>query len=102
MQNIVLDTNCLIMSLSSKNDYRMIWKAFLDGEYDLYIDDGLLPRGTIDTAKELVVLAMVNGIIERRGAYYYYDGSQLAQGQENTIEVIRNDQELFLEIVGKL
>ena len=32
MQNIVLDTNSLIMSLSSKNDYRMIWKAFLDGE----------------------------------------------------------------------
>lgn len=76
--------------------------AFLDGEYDLYIDDGLLPRGTIDTAKELVVLAMVNGIIERRGAYYYYDGSQLAQGQENTIELIRNDQELFLDIVSKL
>lgn len=76
--------------------------AFLDGEYDLYIDDGLLPRGSIDTAKELVVLAMVNGVIERRGAYYYYGGNQLAQGQENTIELIRNDQELFLEIVGKL
>lgn len=76
--------------------------AFLDGEYDLYIDDGLLPRGTIDTAKELVVSAMVKGLIERRGAYYYYDGRQLAQGQDNTIAMIRNDQELFLEIVGKL
>ena len=45
---------------------------------------------------------MVNGIIERRGAWFYYQGNQLAQGQDNTIEVIRNDQELFLEIVGKL
>ena len=74
----------------------------MDGEYDLYIDDGLLPRGSIDTAKELVILAMVKGIIERRGAWYYYNNEQLAQGQENAIELIRNNRELFIEIVGKL
>lgn len=76
--------------------------AFLDGEYDLYIDDGLLPRGTIDTAKELVVLAMLKGVIERRGAWYFYNDEKLAQGQDNAIEFIRNNKELFLEIVGKL
>lgn len=76
--------------------------AFLDGEYDLYIDDGYLPRGTIDTAKELVVSAIVKGIIERRGAWYFYEGEQVAQGQDNLIEKIRNDKELFLEIVSKL
>lgn len=75
--------------------------AFLDGEYDLYIDDGYLPRGTIDTAKELVVSAIVKGIIERRGPWYFYAGTQLAQGQDNLIEKIRNDKELFLEIVSK-
>ena len=42
MQNIVLDTNCLIMSLSSKNDYRMIWKAFLDGEYMLCVTNEII------------------------------------------------------------
>lgn len=42
MQNIVLDTNSLIMSLSSKNDYRMIWKAFLDGEYMLCVTNGII------------------------------------------------------------
>ena len=42
MQNIVLDTNSLIMSLSSKNDYRMIWKAFLDGEYMLYVTNEII------------------------------------------------------------
>lgn len=76
--------------------------AFLDGEYDLYIDDGLLPRGTIDTAKELVVLAMLKGVIERRGAWYFYNDEKLAQGQDNAIEFIRNNKELFLEIVGKI
>lgn len=76
--------------------------AFLDGEYDLYIDDGYLPRGTIDTAKELVVSAIVKGIIERRGPWYFYAGAQLAQGQDNLIEKIRKDKELFLEIVSKL
>ena len=42
MQNIVLDTNSLIMSLSSKNDYRMIWKAFLDGEYLLCVTNEII------------------------------------------------------------
>ena len=45
---------------------------------------------------------MVKGIIERRGAWYYYNNEQLAQGQENAIELIRNNRELFIEIVGKL
>ena len=40
--NIVLDTNSLIMSLSSKNDYRMIWKAFLDGEYMLCVTNEII------------------------------------------------------------
>ena len=42
MQNIVLDTNSLIMSLSSKNDYRMIWKAFLYGEYMLCVTNEII------------------------------------------------------------
>ena len=42
MLNIVLDTNSLIMSLSSKNDYRMIWKAFLDGEYMLCVTNEII------------------------------------------------------------
>ena len=42
MQNIVLDTNSLIMSLSSKNDYRMIWKAFLVCEYMLCVTNEII------------------------------------------------------------
>lgn len=77
-------------------------KAFVDGEYDLYIDDGLIPRGCIDTAKELISLAIQKGIVERRGAWYFYEGNQISQGQDNLIEKVRNDVNLFEEIVGKL
>ena len=76
--------------------------AFVDGEYDFYTKDGMLPKGTIDTAKELVVLAIVKGVVERRGAWYFYNGVQVAQGQDNLIQKLREDREMFLEIVGKL
>ena len=62
----------------------------------------MLPKGTIDTAKELVVLAVVKGVVERRGAWYFYNGVQVAQGQDNLIQKLREDREMFLEIVGKL
>ena len=62
----------------------------------------MLPKGSIDTAKELVLLAVLKGIIERRGAWYYYQNRQLAQGQDNVISLLRENEELFAEIVSQL
>ena len=31
MQHIVLDTNSLIMAISSRNRYHKVWQAFLKG-----------------------------------------------------------------------
>lgn len=76
--------------------------AFTTGEYDLYTDDGLLPKGSIDTAKELVVLAVIKGIIERRGSWFYFHGNQLAQGQDNLIALLRENQDLFAEVIEAL
>lgn len=76
--------------------------AFTTGEYDLYTDNGMLPKGSIDTAKELVLLAVLKGVIERRGAWYYFNGSQIAQGQDNVIALLRENEELFAEVVSKL
>ena len=42
MQNIVLDTNCLIMSISSKSSYNEVWKAFLRGDYNLCITNEII------------------------------------------------------------
>lgn len=39
---IVLDTNCLIMSLSPKSRYRIIWKAFLEERFDLCVSNEIM------------------------------------------------------------
>ena len=39
---VVLDTNCLIMAISSRNRYNIIWKSFLVGDYILCITNKIL------------------------------------------------------------
>lgn len=69
------------------------------GEFDFYNDDGgVVPRGHIDTAKELINLALVLGVIEQRGAWFYYLGERLGQGRANVIETVRENEELFSAI----
>ena len=40
--NIVLDTNCLLMSLSRRSRYYPIWRNFIDGKYSLCITNEIL------------------------------------------------------------
>lgn len=69
---------------------------FRNGEFDFYNDDGgIVPKGRIDNAKELINLALSNGIIEQRGAWFYYNNEQIGQGRANTTELIRNNKDLF-------
>lgn len=42
MSNIVLDTNCLIMAISAKNEYHLIWQAFLRGDYVLCVTNEII------------------------------------------------------------
>lgn len=75
------------------------YKQQQSGQFDFYFDDGgVAPAGNIDTAKELIILAIIYGIIDCRGSWFYYNGNQLAQGKESVIELIRSDEELFTEI----
>ena len=74
--------------------------AFTTGEYDLYTDNGMLPKGSIDTAKELVLLAVLKGVIERRGAWYYFNGTQIAQGQDNVIAIAVENGDVTLAQSG--
>ena len=41
-KRVVLDTNCLLQSISRKGRYYRIWCAFLDGEYDLCVTTEIL------------------------------------------------------------
>lgn len=40
--NIVLDTNCLLMSLSRRSPYYPVWRDFVDGKYTLCITNEIL------------------------------------------------------------
>ena len=40
--NIVLDTNSLIMSISPNSCYRIVWQAFLCGDYTLCITNEIM------------------------------------------------------------
>ena len=42
MDNIVIDTNSLIMSISSRSGYNKIWQSFLAGEFTLCISNEIL------------------------------------------------------------
>ena len=39
---IVLDTNCLIMAISSRNKYHIVWKSFLAGKYILCVTNEII------------------------------------------------------------
>ena len=79
------------------------YAPFKTGSYDFYFDEGgTVPPGNVDNAKELIVEAIVYGIVERRGAWFYYNGNQIGQGVEKAIEEIRNNEPLFEEIKNKV
>lgn len=40
--NIVLDTNCLLMSLSRRSPYYPVWRDFVDGKYTLCFSNEIL------------------------------------------------------------
>lgn len=42
MNDIVLDTNSLLMSVSSKSAYYLVWRSFLSGKYTLCISNEII------------------------------------------------------------
>ena len=42
MMNIVLDTNCLLMSLSRRSPYFPVWRSLRNGEYTLCFSNDIL------------------------------------------------------------
>ena len=65
--NIVLDTNCLIMAISARNEYYQVWQDFLDGKYTLCITNEIIEeysevisRNISPLISELVISAILN------------------------------------------
>ena len=68
MDNIVIDTNSLIMSISSRGGYHKIWQSFLAGDFMLCISNEILEEYAEVIARNIsvnVARYVVYSIMER-------------------------------------
>lgn len=73
--------------------------GFQSGEYDFYF------RGNsvgVDSIADLIDTAELMGIVERTGAWYLLPDGSKVQGREGFINKVREDKELFADILNKV
>ena len=69
MDNVVIDTNSLIMAVSSRSPYHKIWQSFLAGDYCLCISNEILEEYAEVIARNISVNAaryILYTIMERK------------------------------------
>lgn len=69
MFNIVLDTNCLIMSISARNSCYRVWHSFLAGEYTLCVSNEIVEEYLEVLSRNInpwVAESIVSAILMRR------------------------------------
>jgi recombination protein RecA len=65
---------------------------FAEAEFDIMYNEGISLTGS------LLDLALEKGIVEKRGSWLSYKGSQLAQGRDAAKELLRSDAALYAEL----
>ncbi len=65
---------------------------FTEAEFDIMYNEG------ISSAGSLLDLALEKNIVEKRGSWLSYKGTQLAQGRDAGKEMLRADPKLYAEI----
>ena len=69
---------------------------FMKAEFELLFGEGISRVG------EIVDLGVENGIIQKSGAWFSYNGSKLGQGRDAVKRVLKENQELAEEIADKI
>lgn len=80
MQRIVLDTNCLIMAISTLNRYNTVWQSFIEGRYTLCITNEIIEeyhevmaRNINQRVADAVIFAILNrNNVERLTPHYHF------------------------------
>ncbi|HWB03754.1 MAG TPA: recombinase RecA [Verrucomicrobiales bacterium] len=65
---------------------------FGEAEFDIMYDEGVSSTGS------LLDLALEQEILQKRGSWISYKGSQLAQGRDAAKEILKNDPAIYAEI----
>ena len=65
---------------------------FRTAEFDILYGTG------ISKSTEIIDMAILLGIIEKSGAWFYYDGERLGQGKENVRKLIEGDNDLMAKL----
>ena len=65
---------------------------FKTAEFDILYGSG------ISKSSEIIDMAIQLGIVEKSGAWFYYDGERLGQGKENVRKLIESDKELSTKL----
>ena len=62
-----------------------------------FAEGGPIDRGDYDAGKEIVALSILNGIVERKGAWFFY-GERKWQGAQSLVDSIREEIDLKEEL----
>ncbi len=69
---------------------------FTEGEFDILYDQGISwPGSVLDAAIE-------HGIVQKRGSWLSYDGTQLGQGQDASRKNLEGNEELTNELIERV
>ena len=69
---------------------------FKQASFDIFYAQGISREG------EIIDIGAQEGIVEKSGAWYSYDGNRIGQGRENVREYLRQHPEVAQEIEGKI
>lgn len=69
---------------------------FKEAEFDIMFGEGISSVG------DILDLAAENGIINKSGAWYAYDGNKIGQGRENAKQYLKDNPEICNEVERKV
>ena len=82
MENVVLDTNCLVSSLKRSSIYYPIWRDFIAGKYCLCFTDDILDEyqeiieqctGSADIARNVISAILNRSNTQHIDVYYHFE-----------------------------
>jgi recombination protein RecA len=69
---------------------------FTEAEFDIMFNEGISSTGS------LLDLALEMDIIQKRGSWFSYNGTQLAQGRDAAKDILKGDEALYADIETKV